>query len=147
MPRMRKTNEANTYAKECSRCKVDYKVNATDESLAFVGMRLFFTGDNSATDSLYGHCKECGANISNLRYGNKANREDLLKAQDGKCAICKKPTSFEGHHTACIDHDHKTGAIRGVLCSPCNKALGTFGDDIDVLQAAIDYLKLHSTIN
>lgn len=45
----------------------------------------------------------------------KAVRDELLDQQGGLCAICsKKPV------IACLDHNHKTGAIRGVLCSGCN---------------------------
>lgn len=41
----------------------------------------------------------------------------LLRRQNGFCAICPEPVTV---HTACLDHDHKTGLIRGVLCRNCN---------------------------
>jgi hypothetical protein len=40
-----------------------------------------------------------------------------------------------------IDHDHTTGQVRGLLCDNCNPALGSFKDNIETLQKAIDYLK------
>lgn len=65
----------------------------------------------------------------------------MLEAQDKRCAICR-------HHprTAAdfvIDHNHKTGVVRGLLCSKCNTALGMFQDSPDVLDAAIEYLEEH----
>ena len=47
--------------------------------------------------------------------------EKMRTAQKGKCAICKTETK-----RLCVDHDHKTGKIRGLLCVPCNVLLGRF---------------------
>lgn len=51
------------------------------------------------------------------------------------CAICQSETKL------CIDHDHGTGAVRGLLCLNCNLALGNFHDSIEKLEKAIMYLK------
>jgi len=66
----------------------------------------------------------------------------LLEAQGGRCAICgtETPGGKGGWH---LDHDHDTGAIRGLLCHACNIALGYMGDDQDRLEAAIEYLRAH----
>ena len=61
---------------------------------------------------------------------------DLIEAQGDRCAICKCKFKIK-----CIDHDHKTGAVRGVLCSRCNRGLGLFNDNYERVQAAADYLK------
>lgn len=61
--------------------------------------------------------------------------EVLLRRQNGLCAIC------EDAGTLCIDHDHKTGIVRGLLCRRCNIGLGHFRDDRIALQRAIDYLQ------
>ena len=63
--------------------------------------------------------------------------ETLLKNQGGGCAICGKEKK---KYRLAIDHDHKTGRVRGILCSPCNRALGILGDSIDGLQKATQYL-------
>lgn len=62
--------------------------------------------------------------------------EDLINKCEGLCNICKIVLS-----KPCIDHDHKTGKIRGVLCPNCNAALGLFKDDPTLLKEAIKYLK------
>lgn len=66
---------------------------------------------------------------------SEAEYRELLIAQDGLCLIC---TTEGATH---VDHDHDTKQIRGILCGPCNRALGLFREDIDALQSAIDYLK------
>lgn len=71
-------------------------------------------------------------------------REQLAK-QNNVCAICKRPESavIRGKVIAMpVDHCHKTGRARGLLCTKCNRGLGLFNDDRDVLQAAIKYLAL-----
>jgi len=64
----------------------------------------------------------------------------LLKRQGGQCKICEKTKPGGFARRWHIDHDHKTGAIRGLLCARCNMALGLFGDDIFILQKAVQYL-------
>lgn len=65
--------------------------------------------------------------------------EALLEKQKGVCAICG--TTREG--TLGVDHDHKTGKVRGLLCKLCNRGIGIFEKDPGTLQRAIDYLKAH----
>lgn len=60
----------------------------------------------------------------------------MLENQDRRCAICHKKTSKRLH----VDHDHKTGKIRGLLCQKCNHGLGQFNDDTDLLHRASEYL-------
>lgn len=62
----------------------------------------------------------------------------LLESQGGGCAICHVVPNGRQHH---IDHDHESGIIRGLLCGPCNMALGLFKDDHTRLEAAINYLQ------
>lgn len=64
--------------------------------------------------------------------------EELFKLQDGVCAICHKP---DLRRRLCVDHDHKTGVVRGLLCDSCNNGLGRFGDEPLLLEAALAYLK------
>jgi hypothetical protein len=69
----------------------------------------------------------------------------MWKAQDGQCANYGCQTKLEkGKSGACIDHDHKTGKIRAILCRTCNLALGHAKDDVVVLSGLIAYLREHN---
>ena len=48
------------------------------------------------------------------------------------------------NHTGClvVDHDHKTGKVRGLLCHNCNRALGLLHDDQELMQKASEYVKV-----
>lgn len=67
----------------------------------------------------------------------------LLDLQGGVCAICKIAPK-EGEHLP-VDHDHDTGAVRGLLCHPCNRAVGVFQDDLATLRSAATYLLRHDS--
>lgn len=57
------------------------------------------------------------------RYGiTEAQYQQIFTKQDGKCALCKSPS--KAARRLDVDHNHRTGIIRGLLCSPCNLALG-----------------------
>lgn len=70
---------------------------------------------------------------------------DMLAMQDGKCAICLRALIFDSGvndiNALHVDHCHSTGAVRGLLCGPCNRGLGLFNDDIAKLRKAADYLE------
>ena len=77
------------------------------------------------------------------KYGITISDYDLMfLEQDGVCKICSKaePT----YTNLAVDHCHTTGKVRGLLCTPCNKALGLFEDKQDLLLNAISYLKSSS---
>lgn len=74
------------------------------------------------------------------KYGiTLAQYDYLLKEQGGVCAICRcdKPNGKGAWH---IDHCHRTGAVRGILCSKCNFVVGLCGDNPSILSAAATYL-------
>lgn len=75
----------------------------------------------------------------------------MISEQNNLCAICNQPETRifnkKGMHEGgmkiaqlCIDHDHETGFVRGLLCHDCNIALGKMKDDVTRLQSAINYL-------
>ena len=64
----------------------------------------------------------------------------ILASQEGRCAICKSfDTGGPKHFT--VDHSHATGQLRGLLCRPCNMALGLFRDSIPALLQAANYVE------
>lgn len=80
---------------------------------------------------------------SNLRYNygiTLAQYEEMLKLQNEQCSGCKKHRR-EFKKSLCVDHDHTTGSIRGLLCVRCNRILGLCFDNKDILLNLIDYLK------
>lgn len=66
---------------------------------------------------------------------------ELFNKQEGFCAICGVHQS-ELPYTLCIDHDHITGLVRGLLCHKCNTGIGRFEDKAELLEKAINYLSL-----
>lgn len=70
-----------------------------------------------------------------------AEYEMIDAIQGGRCAVCNRE-----HPKLFLDHDHATGAVRGLLCPPCNIALGQAQDDPDRLRALADYVEDHRAI-
>jgi hypothetical protein len=65
--------------------------------------------------------------------------EQMLINQNNTCAICDvKHTDIKKLH---VDHCHKTGEVRGLLCNNCNNGMGKLGDSIERLELVINYLK------
>lgn len=76
----------------------------------------------------------------NLSWDDYVN---MFEQHDGKCAICGVLLAMYAHEnapSACVDHCHKTGKIRGLLCYSCNLLLGHARDDVSLLDAAKEYL-------
>jgi hypothetical protein len=70
----------------------------------------------------------------------------MFDDQDGRCASCGRtePSIFIKTRTRFdIDHNHKTGEIRALLCQPCNLMVGLSGEDPDILQRVAKYLENH----
>jgi hypothetical protein len=82
---------------------------------------------------------------------------NLYEKQHGLCAICSVPLKIEfglgkGGTKLCVDHNHQTGKVRGLLCKRCNTGLGVLGDTAEQLNKAISYIanppfKEHSPFN
>lgn len=101
-------------------------------------------------------CKECrreygrrrqverSRDLSLRKYGiNEADWLEVAAIQGGVCAICGNAPA-EDRRPLCVDHDHATGYLRGLLCPTCNGGIGMFKDDPSLLVAAAQYLKFWS---
>ncbi|MFG2230301.1 endonuclease VII domain-containing protein [Streptomyces sp. NPDC048723] len=100
--------------------------------------------NSSASDGLATRCKACRAvdgRAGHLKrsYGmTEADRDEMIDAQGGLCCICLKRPAVH------VDHCHKTGRVRGVLCFNCNTAIGKLGDDPDAARRVVSYLEGHA---
>jgi len=138
--------------KRCSKCKKD------KEDSEFY--------PNRTRNGLMSRCKPCGAiqakewrdrnpHKAFNRYWSNRDHErerhlkrkygisfsdyhDMIKSQGGKCAVCSADAPL--HKMLDVDHCHKTGTVRGLLCTSCNRMLGNAGDRIHVLVAGAKYL-------
>ena len=113
----------------CTRCKVEKPATAE-----------FFPLHNKKKTGLDSWCRSCRATYRNeiCRGKFRAVISDAelksLKADVKECVIC----GDEG--PLVVDHDHRTGQIRGLLCNHCNRGIGHFRDDPDLLEFARMYL-------
>lgn len=77
----------------------------------------------------------------NLRhvYGISLNDFRAMETkQGGACAICRRALRL------CVDHCHETGAVRGLLCSPCNMGIGLLRESTRVMEGAVAYIEAHA---
>lgn len=82
----------------------------------------------------------------NLRINYRLTPEDfndLWQKQGGKCGVCSVSMSPRGRTSdaVCVDHNHETGSVRGLLCRGCNHGIGNLKDSPEVLEAAARYLR------
>lgn len=95
----------------------------------------------TASDGLSTSCKACRAvkgRAGHLKRNyslTEADRDEMVASQMGLCVICLKAPAVH------VDHCHKTGKVRGVLCFNCNSAIGKLGDDPDAVRRAAAYLE------
>lgn len=119
-----------------------------------------FHARRDRTDGRATICRDCTRSYDKARYyggRRRVERRDYLirnygitpeqydAMNTGVCHICNTPCP-SGNRLA-VDHDHATGAVRGLLCVNCNRALGLFRDDEIRLAAAIAYLQRSSRAN
>jgi hypothetical protein len=116
-----------------------------------VKMARDFRRDQRSPSGLYQWCRLCTRRYNahwrrhvliEKKYGiSKATFDLLLDSQGHACAICRR--QFGDKRRPCVDHDHESGAARGVLCSNCNTGIGMLGDSVEVAAAAAAYLVKH----
>lgn len=119
-------------------CRDNYKANNPD--------------DYKASQDKYARENKDVARAGHLRrtYSlTTAEYDAMLEQQGGVCATCKKPETRmhqNGKVTRlCVDHDHNTGEVRGLLCAGCNRMIGYAKDNPDTLREAAAYLEVHNS--
>lgn len=82
-------------------------------------------------------------NSIRFRYGlSKIQYQELVEKQKGLCALCEKPQNpGKRNGRLSVDHDHKTGKVRGLLCVLCNIMLGRYDDSIKKFEKIPAYLR------
>jgi hypothetical protein len=75
------------------------------------------------------------------KYGISVEEYDAMRIKQAfKCLLCDKHEIDTPRKSLCVDHDHETGKVRGLLCESCNQALGLFYDNANTLRKAAQYL-------
>jgi hypothetical protein len=112
-----------------------------------------FSKDRQKPGGRYTYCRPCKSKYNRecgglafsrdwhfrKKYGITAEQRDQMAAdQKGLCASCLEPRKLM------VDHDHRTGKVRELLCGPCNRALGYLYEDPVKIVALRDYLLKHS---
>lgn len=114
-----------------------------------------FSKQKSCKDGLTYQCKSCISSYMKVRtrksfvynqdyylqknYGITLEQfKSIEHAQHGVCKICSGTNTSKALH---VDHCHLTGVIRGLLCNTCNRGLGLFKDNVELLAKAIEYIK------
>lgn len=137
--------------KTCSKCGENKLIND-------------FNRDSSNKCGFRSYCRDCSKRYGQStysknrdkfqhdklksRYGISINQyNELLNNQNNVCAICKKPEITKSKvgkiQKLSVDHDHKTGKVRALLCSNCNRGIGYLQDDFDLILQAAKYIQQH----
>lgn len=138
---------SNASLKKCTRCGLEkplQEFRLRNRKVRRTGERFISPREN---------CRPCERAIDRSAYPSRAQGErsrqnrrsryrlsrdeltSLLSSQGGLCAICHKAPA------TCIDHEHSTGRVRGMLCKHCNTAVGFMSDDSNRLREAAKYLE------
>lgn len=150
----------------CSACRRAEALTVRSKDVGFlicVGCKQSLAIDEFSKANIkykYPRCRPCASkmnhSLASRRQENRFFRkygityetyEKMSKNQGNLCAICNNPQIIKHivrNENLCLDHCHKSGKIRGLLCASCNIGIGHFKDNPEYLIAAAEYLKKHS---
>lgn len=135
---VKRTENPSKWISECKACGKEHEQSSRDiqRNSAPRSCKLFVIHNK-----MFGNKRD---GVIRRQYGiTLGDYEQMLVEQDFKCAICGNEDEVEGRRLA-IDHCHDSGEVRGLLCGKCNRGLGLFYDNEDLLQNAIQYLNKYS---
>jgi hypothetical protein len=115
------------------RCRVCGEFKALEE----------FHRDSKNSDGLDTRCVPCAAAQKRLtRYDLSAQEYTrMFFMQGSRCAICGRRQD-ELEHALCVDHDHASGKVRGLICRSCNLGIANFEENVVYLRRAIEYVEI-----
>ena len=109
-------------------------------SCKIIKLKKAFSIERRNKDGRRTYCKSCTAQkYFRGQLVNEVEFQEMMNQQKGVCAICGIDFG-DLPKRACVDHDHKTNKVRGLLCTYCNSGLGHFKDSVKFLQRARHYL-------
>jgi hypothetical protein len=133
------SRECGSWAKTCPRCKVAFKGHTGSWQEGQDSLMPIFGRADRQADGMQALCKMCAKERRRERNGvNDTYDENKMYAeQDGKCALCTIELHLPYRYSADaqgarVDHDHKTGKVRGLLCHRCNSMIGMFEATLEV---------------
>lgn len=127
MPEIFYSHTHKAWVKECTGpCNTMFEVQAINITEAEGLMKEYF-GNGSGVNGLRSDCKSCFSNRNKGRHQSN-HRDELLKEQDGKCALCPTEIAFKDR-TAFVDHCHISGITRAILCRGCNLGMAAIDND------------------
>lgn len=92
-------------------------------------------------ESLKGRKASLARHRLRSRYGlSETDYAHIVAEQSARCAVCGVTRNIDDR-LWCVDHDHDTGHVRGLLCTRCNAGIGALGDNIEGLRRALAYLE------
>lgn len=126
------------------------------------GVRSWINIDGSKTSTRRSKCRSCTNQDNLIRYYQKSSTkeahrrasykyrlklygltiekyEEMIQQQDGNCAICNRRPGTSLH----VDHCHKTGKIRELLCNSCNTAMGSLRENPEIIRSMLKYIAKH----
>ena len=136
--------KSREWAKKNPEKRQRYLIKNRDKILAYYSNNYKMNADkmNASRRKRWHENPDQGRNIKyKLLYGiDLDNYNKLFELQNGRCAICLSDKVLGQGKFLHVDHDHKTGKVRGLLCNSCNFGLGSFKDNPEFLKKAIEYL-------
>lgn len=151
MPSYYCDGELGKWVKQCSCCK-EITVGAVDlaGSITIFSEMFADSGPSSGmADGFQSRCWFCNASNRRALGITRPLIEEMMKKQNSECAICSRKLSItrfaSPHCKANVDHDRVTGKVRQLLCGDCNRGIGLFLHNADILEWAANYCRRHNS--
>ena len=141
--------------KVCNICNTEKPISAFYKHSRYSKRRPWFRGncktchstlgkDSYIKNKLWWDGRIRGEHLSRCYGMTISDWDKLFTKQGGQCAACHKPEiKFNNKSRTiqrlCVDHNHKTGKVRGLLCNRCNRVIGLLEEDLILVKSLYDY--------